>query len=133
MGYGPPGEKSKNTYTLVFRLLAAPGNNVLETTVQDRIVVPRRSRLLSAKAVASSITSDPQYQIHSGVAASTAGRLLSALVEMTAADTVYAGTVDTTVDELAEDTILTLRIVTDAGDNMAGLVVTCEFQALDVT
>jgi hypothetical protein len=133
MTYGPPGEKSKNTYTLVMRLLAAPGAGVAETTVQDRIPVPRRSRLLSAKAIASSITSDPQYQIHSGVAADTTGRLLSALVEMTAANTVYSGTVDGTVDELAEDTILTLRLVTDGGDDLAGLVVTLELQALDIT
>src|SRR5574343_537083 len=117
MTYGPIAQTTMETFTLQLKKLAAVGNSVAETVVQDTVV-------------AGSVTSDPQVQIHKGVNPDTDGRLLNSLVDVAAANTVYSGSVNLLLRDLDAETKLTLRVVDDAGDDISLVNVVMEFLPL---
>lgn len=139
MTYGPTGQRTLNTFVLILRKLAAIGSPVVENTVQDTVVLPRKAKLLSAKFVASAVTSAVSYP-QASIALGTYydcppgvfGRLMDHKVDIKAANTAYTdGGLIEAANHLEAGSKITLRLVTQAGDDIEGVVCTMEFQALE--
>lgn len=135
MALGMPGEKSKVRFPLELRKLAAVGNNQGEDTIQTRVILPCRARLLAVVGVVGTLTNTgAQIQICKGEAAAAAGnRLLSAAIVDPASATPFAGVVALANRDLPANTAITLRTITDADANLTDTVITLWLQPLDVT